>query len=145
MARSDFRFIHSLRVRWSEVDRQGIVFNGNYLNYFDVAMGEYWRELGFPYPAGLTEYGVDTFVVKATLEYRRSAEYDDILALGVRATRLGRTSMRFLVDVFRGEELLVNGELIYVVGKTDDHSPTPIPDDLRTAINAFETIRPEQS
>ena len=60
MARSDFRFTHSLRVRWSEVDRQGIVFNGNYLNYFDVAMGEYWRALGFPYPAGLAPFhGVD--------------------------------------------------------------------------------------
>ena len=79
MARSDFRFTHSLRVRSSEVDREGFVFIGLYLNYFDVAMGEYWRALGFPYPAGLAEYGVDTFVVKATLEYRLSAEYDDVL------------------------------------------------------------------
>jgi len=37
MAREDFSFVHTLRVRWSEVDMQGIVFNGNYLNYFDVA------------------------------------------------------------------------------------------------------------
>lgn len=145
MPRSDFRFIHSLRVRWSEVDRQGIVFNGNYLNYFDVAMGEYWRALGFPYPAGLAEYGVDTFVVKATLEYRRSAEYDDVIELAVRAARLGRTSLRFLIDVFRGEDLLLNGELIYVVGRSDDHSPTPIPDDLRAAILGFETTPPEQA
>jgi acyl-CoA thioester hydrolase len=132
-------------VRWSEVDRQGIVFNGNYLNYFDVAMGEYWRALGFPYPAGLAEYGVDTFVVKATLEYRRSAEYDDVIELGVRAARLGRTSMRFLVDVFRADELLLNGELVYVIGKADDHSPTPIPEDLRKAILEFETVAPEQA
>ena len=145
MARSDFRFTHSLRVRWSEVDRQGIVFNGHYLNYFDVAMGEYWRALGFPYPAGLAEFGVDTFVVKATLEYKRSAEYDDTIELAVRAARLGRTSMRFLIDVFRGDELLINGELVYVIGKTDDHSPTPIPEDLRKAILTYEYVAPVQA
>ena len=145
MARADFRFTHSLRVRWSEVDRQGIVFNGHYLNYFDVAMGEYWRALGFPYPAGLAEFGVDTFVVKATLEYKRSAEYDDTIELAVRAARLGRTSMRFLIDVFRGDELLINGELIYVIGKADDHSPTPIPEDLRKAILTYEYVAPVQA
>ena len=40
MAREDFTCSHSLRVRWSEVDMQKIVFNGNYLNYFDVAVAE---------------------------------------------------------------------------------------------------------
>ena len=38
MARADFRFAHRMRVRWAEVDKQGIVFNGHYLMYFDVAM-----------------------------------------------------------------------------------------------------------
>jgi acyl-CoA thioester hydrolase len=145
MARSDFAFFHALRVRWSEVDRQGIVFNGHYLNYFDVAISEYWRALGYPYPQGLAEYAVDTFVVKATLEYRRSAEYDDVIELGVRAARLGRTSLRFVVDVFRGDELLLNGELIYVIGQVTDHSPTPIPEALRQAILAFEATPPEQA
>ena len=40
MAKQDFSFFHTLRVRWSEVDMQAIVFNGNYLNYFDVAFTE---------------------------------------------------------------------------------------------------------
>ena len=39
----DFRFHHRLRVRWSEVDAQQVVFNGHYLNYLDVASGDYWR------------------------------------------------------------------------------------------------------
>jgi len=48
MAREDFAFFHTLRVRWSEVDMQSIVFNGHYLNYFDVAFTEYWRHTGLP-------------------------------------------------------------------------------------------------
>jgi acyl-CoA thioester hydrolase len=38
--KSDFTFFHRLRVRWSEVDMQKVVFNGNYFNYFDVAVYE---------------------------------------------------------------------------------------------------------
>ncbi len=46
-----FRQLHSLRVRWAEVDPQGIVFNGNYLTYADVGITEYLRgRRGFPGP-----------------------------------------------------------------------------------------------
>ena len=38
-------------MRWAETDLQGIVFNGHYLTYFDVAITEYWRAIGKPYPA----------------------------------------------------------------------------------------------
>lgn len=38
--RQNYTFFHSLRVRWAEVDPQGIVFNGNYLTYLDVATTE---------------------------------------------------------------------------------------------------------
>ena len=53
VSRNDFSFFHSLRVRWSEVDPQGIVFNGSYLTYADVATTEYYRHLGVSYPADL--------------------------------------------------------------------------------------------
>ncbi len=46
MERAQFRVSHALRVRWAEVDRQNIVFNGHYLTYFDVAITEYWRAIG---------------------------------------------------------------------------------------------------
>ena len=43
MSREKFPCTHTLRVRWSEVDMQKIVFNGHYLDYIDVAVAEYWR------------------------------------------------------------------------------------------------------
>ena len=43
ISRQDFTFFHPLRVRWSEVDPQGIVFNPNYLAYADIALTEYMR------------------------------------------------------------------------------------------------------
>ena len=46
-----FKFSHQLRVRWSEVDAQGVVFNPHYLTFADIAVTEYYRAIGMPYPA----------------------------------------------------------------------------------------------
>jgi len=97
----DFEFFHGLRVRWAEVDPQGIVFNAHYLTYADVAFTEYMRTIGFPYPDGLQALGTDLFAVSASLDYQGSARFDDELEIGVRVERIGRTSIRFLIGVFR--------------------------------------------
>jgi acyl-CoA thioester hydrolase len=138
MAREQFRFFHPLRVRWAEVDRQGIVFNGHYLTYFDVAITEYWRAIGFPYPDALLTHGCDTFVKKATVEYHAPAGFDDVLDVGVRVARIGRSSMRFVLEIYRGQELLIEGEIVYVNADPATRKPTPVPDSLREAIRTYE-------
>jgi acyl-CoA thioester hydrolase len=143
MARESFRCSFPIRVRWSEVDRQGIVFNGHYLNYFDVAVTEYWRAIGCEYPRWFEEHRVDTFVVKATLEYHRPAGFDDELVVLVRVIRLGRTSLTVGLEVHRAEEHLVTGQVIYVVADPDSRRPQPIPEAFRTAILGYEVVSPE--
>jgi acyl-CoA thioester hydrolase len=142
MSESDFRFRHNLRVRWAEVDRQGIVFNGHYLTYFDVGITEYWRAIGYPYPDALLAAATDTFVVKAGIEYHAPAHYDDVLDVRVRVARLGRTSMQFLVEIGRSGEHLISGEVIYVMADPQTRKPSPVPDFLRDAISRYETVPP---
>jgi len=142
MARSDFVFCHALRVRWAEVDRQGIVFNGHYLTYFDVGITEYWRAIGYPYPDALLKQGSDTFAVKATIEYQAPARYDDLLDVLVRVGRIGRSSIQFLLEINRGDAQLIVGELIYVNADADTRKPFPVPGFLREAIARFERVPP---
>jgi len=142
MTNTDFRFRHNLRVRWAEVDQQGIVFNGHYLTYFDVGITEYWRAIGYPYPDALLAAGADTFVVKASLEYHAPAHYDDVLDVLVRVGRLGRTSMQFLLEIRRSGERLIFGEVIYVMADPQTRKPSPVPDFLRDAISRYETVPP---
>ena len=130
-------------MRWSEVDRQGIVFNGHYLTYFDIGVTEYWRAVGYPYPDGLAERGTDLFVVKATVEYHASAVYDDVIDICIRCARIGRSSMQFLPEIYRGEELLVSGELVYVNADPSTKKSSPVPDFLREAIARFEVLAPK--
>lgn len=142
MERSDFRFFHHLRVRWAEVDRQDIVFNGHYLTYFDVAITEYWRAAGVPYPAVTERWGTDLFVVKATVEYHGSAHYDQQLDIGVTVARIGTSSLVFSLAIFHRETHLVSGEVIYVNALPETRRPVPVTIELRALIAALEGAAP---
>ncbi len=145
MAREDFRFSHTLRVRWAEVDKQGIVFNGNYFTYFDVTITEYWRDIGIAYPEGFVDvYGTDLYTVKASAEYHGSAEYDDVLSIYGRTAKLGRSSLQFLIEIWRGDEHLVSGELVYVNALASGvKKSAPVPAELQQKILAYERVKPE--
>ena len=145
MPRESFTASHRLRVRWAEVDQQNIVFNGHYLTYFDVAVTEYWRAIGLPYPETIAGTGADLYTVKSTVEYHRSARYDDWLDLFIRCARLGRSSLTFLLEIWRGDEHLVSGELIYVNASPQTRRSAPVPDRLREAILGFERVAPQQA
>jgi acyl-CoA thioester hydrolase len=143
MARADFSFFHSLRVRWSEVDMQGIVFNGHYLTYFDVAFTEYWRATGLPDVLQQAAAGQEMFARKATVEYQAPARFDEVLDIGVRCAALGRTSMRYLLEIHRGEAHLVSGELVYVYADAAARKGVPLPQAWRERLIAFEKRAPE--
>lgn len=149
--RSDFAFFHSMKVRWSEVDMQKVVFNGNYFNYFDVAVYESWQAM---VAAGMQAAGPglqtrfadwihNIYVVKATAEYHAPARWNDALDIGVRVARLGRSSMRTVMEIHCGEEHLVTGELVYVYKDPVADASAPLPEEFRQLVVAFEKVRPE--
>lgn len=143
MKREEFTLVHRLRVRWAEVDRQDVVFNGHYFLYFDVAVAEYWRAIGIPYPEGYVDaYGADVFAVKAIADYRGSATYDDWLDVCCRVGRIGRSSMQFVLGIWKGEEPITSGELIYVNADPRTRKSVPWPEALKQAILRYERTPP---
>ncbi|MBE7418134.1 MAG: YbgC/FadM family acyl-CoA thioesterase [Ideonella sp.] len=137
-ARSDYRFFERLRVRWAEVDMQQIVFNAHYLMYFDTAVAGYWRALAIPYHETMAYLGGDFYARKATVEYHASARYDDLIDVGVHTQRIGNSSMLLACAVFRGEQLLVAGELVYVFADPATMTSKPIPQEFRDLLQAYE-------
>ena len=142
MTRHEFRFFERLRVRWAEIDAQRIVFNGHYLMYFDTAVAGYWRALALPYGATMEALQGDLYVRKATVEYHGSARYDDLIDVGLRCARIGTSSVIFMAAVFRGDERLVDGELIYVFADPATQTSRPVPPSLRDAFLGFEAGEP---
>ena len=143
--KEQFRSLAPLRVRWAEADAQGIVFNAHYLAWFDLAVTEHMRAIGFAYPDAFKPFGSDTFVVNATMNFRASAVFDDELELGARIARFGRTSFVYAFGIFRGDELLVDGANTYVNGDIDTHKPMPIPQAFIDKVESYEKIAPERS
>lgn len=137
-APSDFRFHHRLRVRWVEVDAQQVVFNGHYLTYLDVAISEYWRHVGLPYPDAFEQVGGDIFVRRNTLEYHAPARLDDALDIGVRCERIGTSSITMCWAAWCNGRLLVTGEVVYVHVDAARGQSAPVPEALRRQLNAHE-------
>ena len=139
MSRSDYPFSHPVRVRFGEVDYQGIVFNANYLTYFDVVLTELLRAAGLVYAAEPDERDAfDWHVVKATLELKRPARADDLLDLRVRIGRFGRSSLTFNLAIFRPDEdtPCTLGEIIWVYTDQTTHTSAEIPAELREKLAA---------
>lgn len=135
--KSDFAFLHPLRVRWNECDAQGIVFNVNYFLYYDIAVWEWTRALGYPMreaPEFLTAH--------AECDYKGAALFDDELLIGARAARFGVKSMECAFAVFRGEETLNVGRIVYIYVRKGTRETAALPADFMARVDAFERMRP---
>jgi acyl-CoA thioester hydrolase len=139
MARSDFAHAYRIRVRWSEVDPQSVVFNARYLDYADVAVTEYWRAVR---EAGLWDSGpLECHVAKAEVNFRKPIRADEELDLMARTSRFGTTSMTTLVEIHGAdaEDLRASVELVAVHIDLSDNRPRPLPDVVRTALSQFDS------
>ena len=70
----------TIRVRYADTDKMGVVYNGNYLRYFEIGRTELLRHIGVPY-AQLEAQGALLPVIEAHIEYLRPARYDDLLTV----------------------------------------------------------------
>ena len=140
MPKTEFNFSTTVRVRWMECDAQGIVFNGAYLGYLEIAQAEYFRNLGFSiYRIAQNGY-FDSAVVKADLEFKSPARVDQVLELFARVSRIGNTSMTLKVEIYpeKEERLLTTMEAVYVGFHADTGTTRPVPDAIRSLVDHFE-------
>ncbi|HIN24200.1 MAG TPA: acyl-CoA thioesterase [Dehalococcoidia bacterium] len=140
MAKSDFKFMTTVRVRWMECDAQGIVYNGAYLGYLEIGQAEYYRNLGFAiYIIPKSGY-FDLAVVKSTQEFKAPAKVDEIIELHVRISKIGTTSLILNLEIYPegSDRLLTSIETVYVGYDAATESSRPVPDAIRQLVTHFE-------
>jgi acyl-CoA thioester hydrolase len=142
--KSDFKFHHDIRVRFADTDLQAIVFNANYLTYYDVAWTEYFRAVGFEWK-DLLALGVDTVLARTTMVFKSPAVFDEILEVHTRVSRLGKTSLTFEFEIYpQNEDRLINSATsLYVCVDPKTLKSAPAPEELRSRIAAFEGKNPD--
>jgi acyl-CoA thioester hydrolase len=129
-------FSHCLRVRYSECDPQGVVFNGWYLFYYDVALTEFHRAALGSY-GEFARAGQEIVVAQASLRYRAAARFDDWLAIELSLVRLGRTSLTFRGRFTVEERPIADADVRHVVIEAASGERTPIPLGARRRLEPF--------
>lgn len=90
----------TVRVRYAETDKMGVVYYANYLVWFEVGRTDWLRDTGWSYRS-IEEEGIQLPVIEAHCEYRQGARYDDEVEIRTRAKKLSPVRVRFEYDATR--------------------------------------------
>jgi acyl-CoA thioester hydrolase len=135
-------FVHAVRVRYGEVDLQGVVFNAHWLAYVDDAFTRFLAHLGFGVDA-VDRHGFDAMVVHAELDWRGGAAFDDHIGLEVGIARLGASSFdRTCVARVEGR-IVVVARLTYVTVAPGESRSVAIPSAVRAAFEQHPLTPPD--
>ena len=117
----------TLRTRYAETDQMGVVYYGNYPQYFEVGRVETLRQLGVTY-RNMEEDGIMLPVLKLEIKYLKSALYDDELTIKTFLREIPSTRITFHHEIYNsGGELLTVGLVQLVFVKAENRRPMRCP------------------
>ena len=133
VTKSDFRVFWETRIRYYELDPQGIMHNANYLAFYDQAVVEYFRDLDYDYEKEIEETNKDFHTVQVIVQYNKPLYFDDEIEIGLKIKDVGNTSMTWIMAMFiKGTgELASASEIVHVYTDMKTSKPTTITDDLK--------------
>jgi len=99
------------RVSYGDTDQMGVVYYGNYLEFFERARTEMLRSAGLPY-AELERRGWFLMVIEAHCRYHAPARYDDLLTFRSGVAEVSRVKIKIVTQVLRDGVLLAEGYVI---------------------------------
>lgn len=126
------------KIRYSDCDPQGIVFNGNYARYWDDAMTDWFEEAGFG-GEQLGGSGIDMVTARLEMDFKASAGLGDVLETGIEVERFGNTSMTLAFTTRRLSDgvVVTEGREVAVFVDPDTFRPTAVPDSIREALGGI--------
>jgi acyl-CoA thioester hydrolase len=135
-----FKFYYPVKVRYVETDAQGHVFFGHYYTYFDVAMMEYMRAIGYSYQ-DLLHDGMDLLYVESLCRHHAAAYYDEVLKVHSRISNIGNSSLSFEFSIYNegSDQLVATGHIVAVNVDKDHRQPITVPEALRQAVSEYES------
>ena len=112
-----------VRVRYAETDQMGVVYHGNYAQYFEMGRVEWLRNLGISY-RWMEENGIMLPVVSLTMNYKKPARYDDELTVKTIFKSQTSVKIEFDYEIYNtNQELLTTGNSDFMSTKTKTELP----------------------
>jgi acyl-CoA thioester hydrolase len=137
--RADFKAFKEITTRWMDNDVYGHVNNVIYYSFFDTAVNQLLIEAGV---LDIAESPVIGLVVETQCRYAASITFPDRVTAGVRVAKLGSSSVRYEIGLFKNDEdeAAAEGHFVHVYVDRATNRPTPIPDEAR---RFMETMKME--
>jgi acyl-CoA thioester hydrolase len=132
--RTAYRHFRRIETRWRDNDAYGHVNNVVYYSYFDTVVNRYLMDEGvLDWERG----AVIGLVVETHCNYFNPVAFPDTVHAGLRVARLGTSSVRYEIGIFRNDEPLASaqGHYVHVYVDRSSQRPTALADDMRAALN----------
>jgi acyl-CoA thioester hydrolase len=134
--RAEFRHFSELSTRWEDNDVYGHVNNVVYYSFFDTAVNRYLIHAG---ALDIEKGAVIGLVIETQCRYHAPLSFPDKLDVGIRVARIGTSSVRYEVGIFRedGESASADGHFVHVYVDRATRRPVALPEPLRAALSAI--------
>ena len=116
-----------IKIRYGEVDRQGVVFNAHYLAYLDDVVDSWLRE----FEGDFESLGWDLMLKNASLEWHGPAGIGEVLNVQANVSRWGNTSFDISFEVKVGNRLVLTAKIVYVGVRTGTTETLQVPEKIR--------------
>lgn len=128
----------SIRVRYADTDKMQFVYNGKYLEYFEVGRTELLRSCGLPY-SSLEEDGHQLPLIDAGLKYKNPAHYDDVLLIKASLNEIYSAKVHIEYQITRENDksLIATGFTTHMFIRTETKRPTKPPQIYINALSKF--------
>ncbi len=135
--RSDYRHFHTITTRWMDNDTYGHVNNVIYYSWFDTAVNQFLIANGV---LDIERSPVIGLVIETQCNYFAPLAFPDRITIGIRVAKLGNSSVRYEVGVFREDEedAAARGHFIHVYVSRNERRPTAIPDSMRALLKTIQ-------
>ena len=135
--RFDYKHFHTITTRWMDNDVYGHVNNVIYYSWFDTAVNQFLIVNG---ALDIERSPVVGLVIETQCNYFAPVSFPDRITIGIRVAKLGNSSVRYEVGVFREEEEEVSaqGHFVHVYVGRDTRRPVALPDKLRTVLQSIQ-------
>lgn len=132
-ARADYRHFRTMTTRWMDNDVYAHVNNVVYYAYFDTVVNQYLLESGV---LDIVASPVIGLVVETQCNYFSPISFPDVVHAGLRVARVGGSSVRYEIGLFRNEDAAASaqGHFVHVYVDRGTRRPMPLPAQLRAAL-----------
>lgn len=135
------RFTIEEHVRWSDTDRAGIIYYGQFLRFFEIAETELFRTVGLPYSDVFDRFDIWLPRVQIHFDFRKPLLLDDLIEVSAYVGRFGNKSLtlRFEVNKKGESDLAAEGHVVLACVSRSTFESTPVPEEIIQALQPYAT------